>query len=271
MLRVALEVVYSTQDIWQGLPYVLITLAVFVGGLILWCGLFWLLEYGLLRRERRGRVWLVHRDDGGRGSEYRERPQRTCSNMTHLTLQSLFFGGIAVIIWISCATAGFNPWTTAAASLAISVVATYTFASTLGQLGSGFTVLATNTVAVDQYWEFLGMPGYDGRIVAIYAMEVEMERFDEQTKCAEIISVPINTFLSTPRKRNLHKEFHARSVSRDPAECFTAPPSSLPPPTTTIVHAQAPAAARTTRPLALPFLPAVTTGMSVGRNKLHDV
>jgi small-conductance mechanosensitive channel len=178
-----------------------------VGGTGLWIVLTTLLERLVLRRERRSRVYAV-----GKG-RYAPAGTQPGTNLLHLMLQLVFFGGIGIIIWIACASAGFNPWTTAAASLGISVLFTYAFATPLGLLGSGMAVLLTNTIGVGEYWEFVGQPGLEGWIMSIYGLEVELLAPD-----GSLLSVPISTFLSAPRRRNLIKEAGEKPC-RNKADC----------------------------------------------------
>jgi len=212
MLRAVIEVAYSVRDVFQGLPYALIAMGVFVGGLFLWNILFMILERIALRKER-GTAWILEKKATTEGdhifSKWMKRPSWSWSSLWHFLLQTLFFGGIVMIIWLAGASAGFNPWTTAAASLGMTLAGTYIFATPLSLLGSGYFLIMSNSIAVGQYWEFLGMPGWDGRIHAIYYMEVEMERYDEEKGRGELMSIPISQFLSTPRKRIWEKEKNA--------------------------------------------------------------
>lgn len=217
-LRAALEVVYSTQDIWSGLPYVCIVGAIFFGGWIIWGLLMWLMEYLFLGKERSSQ-WVLE----GRTKEekyWKARPYRTCPSLCHTTLQTVFFIGLGFIIWIAGAMAGFNPWTSGMAGLAVSIIGSTAFAIPLSLIGSGYVANAANAMAVGQYWEFYGMGDeWAGRITAVYYQWVEMERYDDKTKCGELIHMPIDQFLRSPRKRNWHKEFHAKTLWKDPNEC----------------------------------------------------
>ena len=195
----ALEVVYSTSDIWVGLPYVCAAAGVFSGGLIVWWLVMWTVEYVALGSERAS--YLV--STGGRWGYPTTNSWR---NAQHLFLMCIFFTGIVFIVWISATVAGLNPWTSAAATLTLGVIITYGFAGLLGHVSAAFTVLATNSVGVGQHWEFLGMPGYDGFIHCIDKVSVTITRYNEESGSTEIVYMPMSNFTNTPRKRNFKKE-----------------------------------------------------------------
>lgn len=208
-LRAALEVVYSTSDVWSGLPYVVIAATVFVCGTLVWFLFTYFLEYLLLSNQRRRQaIHIPYPGDptlAGSKRGWAWRPWQFGENTIQFCLKTLFVVGIGFIIWISGGASGFNPWTTGAAMMVIGVLITYTLAAPLGQWGAGFGVTGSNMINVGEYWEFFGMKDYDGWITGIYSLEVEMMRFDEK-KNTEIISMPLSQFLGAPRKRNLVKE-----------------------------------------------------------------
>jgi small-conductance mechanosensitive channel len=203
----ALDVVYSTSDIWVGLPYVLAAAGVFSGGIIVWALVIWALERCIFQKERS--TYSVDTGVEVAGMKWRRPLTGLGMNMLHLFMLSLFFAGIVFIVWISASVAGLNPWTSAAATLTLGVVATYGLAGVLGHVSSTVTILATNSVAVGQHWEFLGMPEYDGFVHSIDKVSILMTRFNEQSSCTELVYMPMSNFTNTPRKRNFHKELHA--------------------------------------------------------------
>jgi small-conductance mechanosensitive channel len=222
VLRTTVEVVYGLGDAFVGIEYALIMAGMLTGGFIAWYMLMWLFEYLLLYRERQTPLILAHKT---RESKiWMRRPWRSCGSIKHLVVQTVFFAGLVIIVWIAAASAGFNPWTSAAASLGLSIVGTYVFATPLGLLGAGYFVHLTNAISVGEYYEFYGMgPAWEGRIVAIYSMWVEMARYDPDSGGSEVIYIPISTFLSTPRKRNWIKELEAKPVCRtDPLSTPTS-------------------------------------------------
>jgi len=245
----AVEVVYGTKDIYDSLQYVLVAGGTLVGGIFIWHLLFWLIEYVSLGTERSTLYFLTWRDKQQQ-TYYEPATQRPMNNFLHLVLRCVYFAGVVLIIWIACGAAGFNVWTTAAAMMSFSIILTYAFATPLGLLGSGLAVLATNTIAVGQYWEFFSMPEYDGIILAIYGMEVTIGRHNVKADAGEIISIPISTFLSTPRKRVLKMElFHSTEAWRTHQKKQRQQQQQQPNQTKQWTQ-PAP------RPAALPFLPA---------------
>jgi hypothetical protein len=227
-LRTAYEIVYSTQDVWVGLPYVCITAGIFTGGSIGWYGIIWVLRWCLVYREY-GSQWVLSSNKGGKFWE--PRPSRTIGSIIHLSIQTLFFSGLVFIIWIACAAAGFNPWTTATASLSMSIIFTYVFATPLSLIGSGYDVLFMNAISIGEHVQFHGMgPGWDGTIIGIYSQYVELQRWDEDTMSGEIIKIPISQFLSQPSKRNWRREYEAKQTCKDARE-FDPPNPACPPET----------------------------------------
>ncbi len=216
-LRTAVEIIYGLQDIWVGLPYVVATVGVLVGGSIIWVFFIWLLQCMFVKKERAED--LVAFDVDASGDRLKERkifekkPSRCCGNFVHLLLQTLLFSGLAMILWIAFASAGFNVWTSAAASLGISLVGTYGFMTPLSLLLNGYTATAARSVVVGEHVEFHGMgEEWSGRVIAIHNMSVDIVRYDDKTKSDEIISMPISRFLDQPRKRNFKHEHLLESM-----------------------------------------------------------
>lgn len=222
IVRQVVDVVYTYNNVWDGVGYVAITATVFTGGLIVWSFLVWLFEYLALGDERRSRYVLSERNE--LETVWEQKPARTCRSVLRVVLQTLFFAGVAFIIWIAAASAGFNVWTSALMSVAISAIAAYTFGTPLGLLGNGFVGNITNIVVVGQHLEIHGLgETWTGRVIAIYYLWIELERYDEVTKSAEIIQIPWSDVLSRPRKRNYHRENTAKRVVKSPSECKAEP------------------------------------------------
>lgn len=205
----ALEVAYSTSNVWEGLPYVCMAAGIFAGGIIALTAIMWIIEFFTLGQERR--YYYV-----GGGTDKKGRPRLfypnygTWRNIWHLTLLSIFFSGVVFIIWIASSVIGMNPWTSAAATLSLGVVMTYSFAGVLGHISSAVSVFATNSAGVDQYWEFAGLgEGYEGRIHTMNKMGVVMIRYDVEKAIHEEIYMPMSYFTNNPRKRNFQKELAA--------------------------------------------------------------
>ncbi|MBX9636530.1 MAG: hypothetical protein K2Q45_03155 [Nitrosomonas sp.] len=188
---------------FDGVVYALYTALILTVGTVVWYGLFYLVRHLLLSQN-----FLVLKKDNGTEKEWMEPKKRPCANFGYLVLLTFFYGGLVIIVWLASATAGFNPWTSAAASLGLSVIATYALATPLGLIGSGF--IATGTmIALDQIWEFHGLgPGWEGRIVEINIFNVTLARVDNASgsRGGELIFIPISMFLSSPCKRKIPEE-----------------------------------------------------------------
>lgn len=212
----ALEVVYSTSEIWVGLPYILAAAGVFSGGLVVWTLFMWMLEYVTMGREKR---WFRVTAGPSKERALWVSPGYTpWTNYWHLLLNCIFFTGIVFIVWIAAAVAGLNPWTSAAATLAVSVIITYSFASVLGHLSSGAIVLASNSIGIGQYWEFAGLPGYEGFVHAIDKVSVTLTRKDPESQATEVIYIPMSMFTNNARKRNFQKESFEKKGLQDEDE-----------------------------------------------------
>lgn len=208
ILRIPTEVVYTLGTAFDGIVYAVYTALILTAGTILWYFLWWLIQYFFAWCFQRTTTWVL-KERRNNYKDWIKRPTRTCGNVGHLVFLTLFYGGLVIIVWLASASAGFNPWTSAAASLGISIIATYAFGTPLGLLGSGYFIHLTNAIGVGDYYEFAGLgPEWEGKVVGIYSMWVELARFnDEKDKqTGELIYMPISTFLTTPRKRNWKKE-----------------------------------------------------------------
>lgn len=213
-LRDAIEVVYTTNDVWVGVQYVALTVAVLVVGLIAVYTVVWGLEWFFLRRAYFNKLVAVRKIPNTGTLEFVPQRSHVGKNICHLTLRILFFSGIIMIVWIACASAGFNPWTTAAATLGLSIILQQMFGTPMSLTGSSFSILLTNVAELGQYYEFVGLPEYDGRVIDVDSMQVTLERMDKMGS-GELVYIPSSTFLMTPKKRNMHRETHEPSIFED--------------------------------------------------------
>lgn len=208
-LRVPTEVVYTLGTAFDGIVYAVYTALILTAGTILWYLFWWFIKYCIDLAYGRTTTWVLKERKSNNIKDWIKRPSRSCDNVSRTVFLTIFYGGLVIIVWLAAASAGFNPWTSAAASLGLSIIATYAFGTPLNLLGSAYFLHAANGIAVGEYYEFAGLgPEWEGKIVGIYGMWVEMARFnDEKDKqTGELIYMPINTFLTTPRKRNWKKE-----------------------------------------------------------------
>ena len=209
-LRAALEVTYGVSDVWAGIGYVGLTLAVLLGGTIAWflfiVGLRWALQRCFTKREVAED--LVAFDVSRMDKKLLERkPTRSCGNIIYVVAQTLLFAGLIAIVWIAIAAAGFNVWTSSFASLTIGIVGTYGFMTSISLIFNGYTAALAKSAVVGEHVEFYGMGAeWSGRVIAIHSMSVDIIRYDEASKSDELISMPITKFLDHPRKRNFGTE-----------------------------------------------------------------
>lgn len=199
----AIDVVYSTSQVWSGMPYVLAAAGIFAGGVLVGAFLFGGIEYLLYGKERRS-IQLVRVSDGV--EKWVDVPTGTGRNMVHLLLISLLFIWVVFTIWVSTSVIGMNPWSSAAATLTMGVFVTYSFAGLLGHFSAGIATLATCSIAVGQYWEFPNSPEYSGFIHSIEKLAVYLTRFDDVTQSGELIYIPMSDFINSRRKMNASKQ-----------------------------------------------------------------
>jgi hypothetical protein len=210
-VRAALELVYSTSDVYAGFSYVAVAGAVFAAGSIFCFLLFYFLEYVMLSNQRRRQAVKILANSSGKSRLWAWRPWQLRSNFVYFCLKVAFVSVMGVVVWVAGGASGFNPWTAGATMMVIGILITYTLAVPLGLWGAGFGVTGTNMINVGEYWEFYGMKDYDAWITGIFTLEVEMMRVNEQG-ATEIISMPMTQFLQAPRKRNIDKELQTKDL-----------------------------------------------------------
>lgn len=204
--------VYGVADLAADMPRAAAGFGVFVGGLaatylvyticaFLCMGRRWNAEWVLLQGENKQRLY----PSPFRGARY---------------LFVFFLVGLMICtsIWFGSAMVGFNPWQTAAATIGISVIATYGFASTLGMVSAAIAVHAENSIQVGEYWEFEDGPTWGGIISSINLLSVEMMRYDAETKSTIVIVRPIDHFFNRPRKHIPYNEITMPPIWLEHAE-----------------------------------------------------
>lgn len=209
-LRAAVEVTYGVSNVFAGIGYTWIAIAILVGGIIAWFLLMALLRWALLRccTRREMAEDLVSFGVGPLDKKLFERkPTRSCGNVIYVVVQTLLFSGIIMVVWVAVASAGFNVWSSAVASLAIGMFGTYGCSTIISLVVNGYAAAIAKSVVVGEHVEFHGMgPEWSGRIIAINSLSVDIVRYDKTTKSDEVITMPISRFLDQPRKRNFGQE-----------------------------------------------------------------
>lgn len=204
MMRAVLEV-YNTAKLWDDMVYALASGGIALGGSLVLVSIFWLIEYFVLRRQRRNQ--FLRTDNA---NHWQQRRFHWGVNVIQVLLKFLFVLGLGAIIWVAGAVAGFNPYSTATAMLVMGVVVTYMFAGPLGAWGTSLALAWDNQLYIGQHWEFHGAgPGWDGVISGIYTFEVEMMHREPDGR-VQIISVPISNFFNAMRKSDLQIQSKAK-------------------------------------------------------------
>ena len=182
-------------DLAADMPRAAAGFGVFVGGLLVTVLVYTGLAYACMGRRWRPEYVVVE-------GVYRQRVYPNWWRSARF-LFVFFFVGVLLCtsIWFGSAMVGFNPWTTAAATIAISIIGTYGFAKVLGMASSAIAVHAENAIQVGEYWEFQGSgPEWGGVISSINMFSVEMMRWSDKDKSTEVIVLPIDHFFDRGRK-----------------------------------------------------------------------
>lgn len=186
--------VYGFADLAADMPRTAAGFGVLVGGLTISYIVYLLYAYCCLGRRWYAEWYMV---DGVQMQRTYPSPWRSARY-----LFAFFLVGIMVCtsIWFASAMVGFNPWTTAAATLAISVIATYGSASQLSMMSAAFCVHGENAIQIGEYWEFDDGAEMGGIISAINLLHVELMRLDEKSNSIVRIVRPIDQFFNRTRR-----------------------------------------------------------------------
>lgn len=186
--------VYGVADLATDMPKAAAGFGVLSGGLSITYLIYTLLAYLCLDRRWNAEYILLNG----------ENKQRLYPSPWRSARYLLVFFTIGLLLctslWFGSAMVGFNPWTTAAATIAISVIATYGFAQQLSMISAAVMVHAQNSIQVGEYWEFSDGPEWGGIISAVNLLDVELMRYDERTKSTQRIVRPIDQFFNHTRK-----------------------------------------------------------------------
>lgn len=218
-LRAALQHVYGMADLRSDMPRAAAGFGVFAGGLTVTVLVYHALAYACLGRRWRAEYVRVL---GKQMKRFYPSWTRSVRFLFVFVFVGLLLGAS---IWFGSAWVGFNPWTTAAATIAISIIGTYGFSEVLRAASTAMTVHAENAIQVGEYWEFqAGGPEWGGIIATINMFNVELMRYNKEEDSTEIIVYPIDYFFKLPRKHRPALElageepFVEASVKEGPAQ-----------------------------------------------------
>lgn len=210
-LREVMQHLYGMHNLATDMPHAAAAFGVLVGGLVATGLLYSLLAYVCLGRRWRAE-WVRMR-----GEHFVPRPYPSAwRSARYLFVLLLIFVCLCSSIWFGAAMNGFNPWTTAAATIGISIVGTYGFSKILGMAFAAAAVHAENDITVGEYWEFQGMEHWGGVITTINLLKVELMRWDEKNKTSELVVVPIDWFFDRARRRKFYDESTMPLLAIDP-------------------------------------------------------
>lgn len=185
--------VYGVADLQADMPRAAIAFAVIAGGGTLMFLAWTLLSYLCLDRRWNAEYLLINGEPLKR--KYPS-PWRSARYLSVFLIMGLLF---VSTIWFSGTMVGFNPWTTAAATIGISVIMTYGFSQQLSMTSAAIVVHSQNSIEPGQFWRFMDGEEWSGIISAVNLWDVELINYDEKTKSARRIVRPIDQFFSHTR------------------------------------------------------------------------
>jgi len=199
---------YGVANLGRDMPNAAAAFGVFVGGVVATSVVYSIMSYTCLGHRWRPE-WIQI------GGAYFERAYpKAWRSLRYLVVMLIIGLMLCTSVWFGSAMAGYNPWTTAAAAISISIVGTYCFSQVLSMASASVAVHSENSIQVGEYWEFEDGPEWGGVIGAINMFNVELMRFNNVDKSTERIVVPIDHFWTRKRK---HRPFVEK----------TTPPGSI--------------------------------------------
>lgn len=196
---------FGVDNAFESLPYSLLALGIAVGGVfVIW--LMKLIFTSCCLHPKYRERWVTIR---GRLEPIRH---KRLQSVIHLVLESFFFVGIVIVLWIAAAVAGFNFWTSSLVGIAIGAVFTYMFGGALQQIGAGYFIYLTDKIEEGYYIE---VNGVEGRVTELHPLYAEMESIDKVTKGVIHTQVPMLSLITSIVKRNFHKELTIPRLSLD--------------------------------------------------------
>jgi len=211
LLQPRILIEYAEDHLWDRLPWALLALGVVFGGLFVIYIVKMLLGLCMLPRKYHERYVLIRVDDGSGKKFYAPSMRRRWGSFAHLMLETFFFVGIVITLWIAAHIAGFNFWTSSLVGIGLGLVGTYIFGSALQNIGAGYFVFLTDKV--EEGW-CISVAGVKGRITEIHPLYIEIESRDPKTGGALHHQVPMIMILTAVVTRDFNMEYNAPLLTR---------------------------------------------------------
>lgn len=216
--RIAFDTTMST--FMENLPSALAALGIGAAGLVVGYFFFKLAEW--ISGAESEKRWERDTDQ----AKYVETRRHVARNTARIICMVLAIIAITMGFWIGSSTAGVNFWTIILAYGILSMLAGHAFGASLTNGGAFFVLTLTYKFNRGTYIEMTGQ-GAEGRIVAIHALWVELEFWDQEATDWVEYYVPTYMLLMSVVKRPFAKEKNMRK--RPPLNPNTAAHVFLPP------------------------------------------
>lgn len=202
---------FTGPTIWERLPWALLAFGVAVGGLIVvYIVVKVILAYCCLPRKYHDRLVWSGVDKVTGEDQFIHETRNTSRSYRHVILETLFFIGVFLVLWIASSVAGFNLLSSSLMSIGIGLIATYMFAVVIQNMGAGYWVYVTDKVEEFQYWRSAVNPNIHGLIHEMHPLYVQLQRENDNKDGLLEIQVPMSDLLSGTWIRDFNAEGSAR-------------------------------------------------------------
>ena len=121
---------YNFDHLWDRLPWALLAIGVVLGGFLVMFLLKKLAALVCLPRKYREKFVLTESysmANGKRELVFRASTRKRWGSVAHLLLETFFFVGIVIVLWVGAHVAGFNFWTSSPRPQQSKIVTYYLF------------------------------------------------------------------------------------------------------------------------------------------------
>ena len=198
---------FTGSTIWNRLPWALLSFGVAFFGLVaVYIIVKVILASCCFSRKYHNRY--IRNDKTGHYYQDRHRMK----SFAHVLIETLFFLGIFLVVWIASYVAGFNLFSSSLLSVGMGLVATYMFAIALQNMGAGYWIYVTDKVEEDQYLRFpqLG-PDIHGIVAEMHPMYILLQRENNTNTSLIEVQVPMTLVISSVVIRDFETEMRLRS------------------------------------------------------------
>jgi len=198
---------FAHDQLWERLPWALLSLAVVIVGFAAVYFAKLLLKMCCLSAKYREKYVLVKRR--GNHKVFVATTRKRWGSVAHLMLETFFFVGVVIVLWIGAHVAGFNFWTSSFVGVGIGLVGTYIFGTALQNIGAGYFVFLTDKI--EEGW-YIKVAGVEGRVIEIHPLYVEIENHAKSGGALHH-QVPMVHILTSVLTRDFNAEYSMRSTT----------------------------------------------------------